>query len=143
MATLKYTDSKGQVHYLNPYKIENILVTQEKGQSPADVMSQKAVTDELDKIQSSLDSHKNDEDKKHVPEGGHERQILTWKANGEAQWEDLNNIFTGLEDILAYGVEWKENVADPHLTRIGNMALHKTLPIQSALKGCIHSNQQQ
>lgn len=137
MATLKYTDSKGQVHYLNPYKIENILVTQEKGQSPADVMSQKAVTDELDKIQSSLDSHKNDEDKKHVPEGGHERQILTWKANGEAQWEDLNNIFTGLEDILAYGVEWKENVADPHLTRIGNMALHKTLPIQSQLKGCI------
>nr|DAU17959.1 MAG TPA: hypothetical protein [Bacteriophage sp.] len=28
-------------------------------------------------------------------------------------------------------------VADPHLTRIGNMSLHKSLPIQSQLKGCI------
>ena len=46
-------------------------------------------------------------------------------------------MFTGLEELLAYGVEWKDNVADPHLTRIGNMSLHKTLPIQSQLKGCI------
>ena len=45
--------------------------------------------------------------------------------------------FTGLEEILAYGVEWDTEVADPHLTRIGNMSLHKTLPIQSQLKGCI------
>lgn len=46
-------------------------------------------------------------------------------------------MFTGLEEILAYGVEWDTKVADPHLTRIGNMSLHKTLPIQSQLKGCI------
>ena len=46
-------------------------------------------------------------------------------------------MFTGLEEILAYGVEWDTEVADPHLTRIGNMSLHKTLPIQSQLKGCI------
>lgn len=42
-----------------------------------------------------------------------------------------------VEEILAYGVEWDTEVADPHLTRIGNMSLHKTLPIQSQLKGCI------
>lgn len=53
------------------------------------------------------------------------------------KWDDLADMFTGLEELLAYGVEWKENVADPHLTRIGNMSLHKTLPIQSQLKGCI------
>lgn len=39
--------------------------------------------------------------------------------------------------IFAYGVQWDTSVADPHLTRIGNMTLHKTLPIQSQLKGCI------
>lgn len=50
---------------------------------------------------------------------------------------DLTSVFTGLEEILAYGVEWDTEVADPHLTRIGNMSLHKTLPIQSQLKGCI------
>lgn len=72
-----------------------------------------------------------------IPKGGHERQILAWKEDGRAQWDDLSNIFTGLEDMLAYGVEWDTEVADPHLTRIGNMSLHKTLPIQSQLKGCI------
>ena len=51
--------------------------------------------------------------------------------------EDLASVFTGLEEILAYGVKWDTEVADPHLTRIGNMSLHKTLPIQSQLKGCI------
>lgn len=72
-----------------------------------------------------------------IPKDGHEKQILSWKASGEAKWEDLANVFTGLEEILAYGVQWDTTVSDPHLTRIGNMSLHKTLPIQSQLKGCI------
>ena len=72
-----------------------------------------------------------------IPKEGHESQILAWKASGEAKWADLASVFTGLEEILAYGVEWDTEVADPHLTRIGNMSLHKTLPIQSQLKGCI------
>lgn len=72
-----------------------------------------------------------------VPKEGHERQILAWKASGEAKWEDLANMFTGLEEVLAYGVQFDSTVADPHLTRIGNMSLHKSLPIQSQLKGCI------
>lgn len=72
-----------------------------------------------------------------IPKEGHERQILAWKANGEAKWEDLATMFTGLEEILAYGVQFDRTVADPHLTRIGNMSLHKSLPIQSQLKGCI------
>ena len=42
-----------------------------------------------------------------------------------------------LKESLVYGVEWDTEVADPHLTRIGNPTLHKTLPIQSQLKGCI------
>ena len=72
-----------------------------------------------------------------IPAGGHEKQILIWDEDGKAKWEDLASAFTGLEEILAYGVEWDTEVADPHLTRIGNMSLHKTLPIQSQLKGCI------
>ena len=72
-----------------------------------------------------------------IPKEGHERQILAWKASGEATWEYLTNMFTGLEEVLAYGVQFDITVADPHLTRIGNMSLHKSLPIQSKLKGCI------
>lgn len=81
--------------------------------------------------------HTQDKTYHFVPGGGHERQILAWDKDGKAKWDDLANMFTGLEELLAYGVEWKDNVADPHITRIGNMSLHKTLPIQSQLKGCI------
>ncbi len=42
-----------------------------------------------------------------------------------------------VEETLSYGVSWKPNVADPALTRVGNMSYHKTLPIQSNMKGCI------
>ncbi len=80
--------------------------------------------------------HDNIKDKL-LPTGGSENQILAWNGDGTAKWEDIPCMFTGLEEVLAYGVEWKDNVADPHLTRIGNMSLHKTLPIQSQLKGCI------
>ena len=55
----------------------------------------------------------------------------------KATWEYLTSMFTGLEEVLAYGVQFDITVADPHLTRIGNMSLHKSLPIQSKLKGCI------
>lgn len=40
-------------------------------------------------------------------------------------------------DLLSYGVEWDITVADPELTRIGNPLLHRSLPIQSAYRGCV------
>lgn len=92
---------------------------------------------EISNISTALENHKNNQDKKHIPDGGHEGQILSWESEGTAKWEDLANVFPGLEEILAYGVQWDTTVSDPHLTRIGNMSLHKTLPIQSQLKGCI------
>ena len=101
----------------------------------------KTTTEELksstDSLSVKVEDHLDNKDLQHIPDGGHERQILAWQADGKAKWDDLANMFTGLEELLAYGVEWDVNVADPHLTRIGNMSLHNTLPIQSQLKGCI------
>ena len=54
MAILKYTDAEGNVHSVNSYKINNVIVTQEKGESTASVMSQKAVTDEIKKVNSLI-----------------------------------------------------------------------------------------
>ena len=54
MAILKYTDANGITHSVNSYKINNVIVTQEKGESTADVMSQKAVTDEIKKVNSLI-----------------------------------------------------------------------------------------
>lgn len=72
-----------------------------------------------------------------IPTGGSKNQILAWQSDGVAKWEDLSNVFGNLEDVLAYGVQWDDNQIDSHLTRIGNMSLHKSLPIQNQLKGCI------
>ena len=36
-----------------------------------------------------------------------------------------------------YGVKWNTTASDPTVTRIGNSALHRTLPVQSLLRGCI------
>ena len=36
-----------------------------------------------------------------------------------------------------YGIEWDTTVSDPTCTRIGDMSLHKSLPIQSKMKACL------
>ena len=38
---------------------------------------------------------------------------------------------------LMYGVEWRTDIATSACTRIGNMSLHRTLPIQSRMRGCL------
>lgn len=70
-----------------------------------------------------------------VPENGLNGQILTWED--KPVWENIN-----IEDLLSYGVEWDITVSDPHLTRIGNPLLHKSLPIQSQFRGCIAQGNQ-
>lgn len=40
-------------------------------------------------------------------------------------------------DQVSYGIEWDTEVADSACTRIGNMTMHRTLPIQSAFRGCV------
>lgn len=37
-----------------------------------------------------------------------------------------------------YGVSWSETSSNPDCTRIGNMDMHKTLPIQSMMKGYLY-----
>lgn len=68
-----------------------------------------------------------------IPSNGKDGQVLM-ASNGKGVWTDLD-----VTDMLSYGVEWKPNVADPVLTRIGNMNYHKSLPIQSGMKGCIYN----
>lgn len=73
-----------------------------------------------------------DNNKIHIPSGGSKGQLLQSNGDDTTTWVNID-----LLDILTYGVSWKPNVADPDLTRIGNPILHRTLPIQSGIKGCI------
>lgn len=61
------------------------------------------------------------------------------KEVGEVK-ETLDNLTLGeleILDLKTYGVFWRPEVADPALTRVGNMTYHRTLPIQNNMKGCI------
>ena len=62
MAILKYTNKNGEVISVNSYKINNVIVSQGKGQSTADVMSQKAVTDEITALESTIATKANSSD---------------------------------------------------------------------------------
>lgn len=48
----------------------------------------------------------------------------------------LNSDTFTTEDLLTYGVKWEVNGTNPVLTRIGSDNLHRTLPIQSKMRGC-------
>ena len=56
MAILKYTNSNGEIITVNQYKVNNVIVSQEKGNSETDVMSQKAVTDELNILDNKIEN---------------------------------------------------------------------------------------
>ena len=58
-------------------------------------------------------------------------------TDGESKKAALATLLPYLEEQCAYGVEWDVTVADPTCTRVGNMALHKSLPIQSRMRGCL------
>lgn len=47
-------------------------------------------------------------------------------------WEDIPD----LEERYAYGVEWDTASSSPDGVRVGNMQLHRELPIQSKMKMC-------
>lgn len=68
-----------------------------------------------------------------VPSNGRDGQVLV-ASNGKGVWADFD-----IADTLSYGVEWKPDVADPVLTRVGNMNYHRSLPIQSGMRGCIYN----
>lgn len=51
-------------------------------------------------------------------------------------WEDIPD----LEERYAYGVEWDTASSSPDGVRVGNMQLHRELPIQSKMKGAVLDN---
>lgn len=39
--------------------------------------------------------------------------------------------------LFAYGIEFDTTISSPTCTRIGNMSMHRTLPVQSLMRGCL------
>ena len=60
--------------------------------------------------------------------------------DGESKKAALATLLPYLEEQCAYGIEYDTEVSSPVCTRVGNLALHKTLPIQNRMRGCLLDN---
>lgn len=86
----------------------------------------------LTKSDVGLDNVTNDAQVKRT-EMGAANGVATLDANGKLVTSQIPEVV----EMLSYGVEWDTSVSNPACTRVGNPLLHKSLPVQSALKGCI------
>lgn len=86
----------------------------------------------LDKSDVGLGNVTNDAQVKRT-EMGAANGVATLDANGKLVTSQIPEVV----EMLSYGVEWDTSVSNPACTRVGNPLLHKSLPVQSALKGCI------
>ena len=59
-------------------------------------------------------------------------EALIAKANAGI---DVNEI-PDAETLYSYGVAWEVDSLNPTLIRVGNMDLHRALPVQNAMRGC-------
>jgi hypothetical protein len=90
----------------------------------------------IEYMNNKIDNHIADTNV-HIPSGGEKGQILMSKEDGSPYWASTYLATSALIDLLSYGIEWDTTLDTPDCTRIGNPLLHRSLPIQSAWKGCI------
>lgn len=102
----------------------------------------------LEKIDKDFKSYikKEDADKAYAPKSDLEKKVDKVQGKGlstedftSAEKAKLKGLPDNINvlDLMSYGISWKPNVADPIVTRVGNMSYHKTLPIQNNMRGCI------
>lgn len=64
-------------------------------------------------------------------------QVEVLDTDGESKKASLASLLPYLEDQCAYGIERDITISSATLTRVGNTALHKSLPLQNRMRGCI------
>ncbi len=63
-------------------------------------------------------------------------EFLKWKVDKEYRdWLIRMGFYE--EEVQWYGVEWDITDTSPDVKRIGNMEMHRTLPVQSQMRGCL------
>ena len=98
-------------------------------------------SDEESKVRSIIEAFENGKRLADLPEveGTNPFELLceVLDTDGESKKAALATFMPYLEENCAYGIEYDVTVSSPDCTRIGNMELHKSLPIQSRMKGCL------
>ena len=98
-------------------------------------------SEEESKVRSIIEAFENGKRLADLPEveGTNPFELLceVLDTDGESKKAALATFMPYLEESCAYGIEYDVTVSSPECTRIGNMELHKSLPIQSRMKGCL------
>lgn len=98
-------------------------------------------SEEESKVRSIIEAFDNGKRLADLPEveGTNPFELLceVLDTDGESKKAALATFMPYLEENCAYGIEYDVTVSSPDCTRIGNMELHKSLPIQSRMKGCL------
>lgn len=109
------------------------LTTAQEAQSAATSASENAgqAFKLANNVNTIIEQHKNDKEI-HLPTNGEVQQLLMSNGDGTSKWVTLD-----FESLLYYGIEFDTTIANPKCTRIGNPEFHRTLPIQSKIRGCL------
>ena len=102
-------------------------------------LSEEEVT-KVQKIIAAFDNGKQLSDLPMVGASNPFDLIVEVLENGESKQAKLAAMLPYLENECAYGIEFDTAVSEPKCTRIGNMSLHKTLPVHNRMRGCLLSD---
>ena len=94
---------------------------------------------EEETLKKVVDAFNNGKRLSELPEVGDTNPynlVVEVLENGESKQSKLAALLPYLEDECSYGVEFDTAVSSPTCKRIGNMELHKSLPVQSLMRGC-------
>lgn len=143
MGILKYTNADGQTVKVNSYKVNNLVPQQEKGDNPNLVMSQKAVTDEVNEIGLQIDEVTGQITTINTTLGTKANQsaldALTQTVSGKA---NADNVYTKAEAdgkyLTASDITGKANASEVYSkdevdakVTAANTAINSKLPIDS------------
>ncbi len=101
-----------------------------------------AFTEEQESIlEEIIDAYQNGKRLSDLPEveGTNPIDLYTevLDTDGESKKARLASLLPFVEEDVAYGIRRNVSDSSPSCTRIGNMDLHKTLPVQSLMRGCL------
>lgn len=98
-------------------------------------------TDEEAKLRQIISAFDNGKRLTDLPEvqGTNPFKLITevLDEDGESKKAALATMLPYAEEQCAYGIEFDTTISSPTCTRIGNSDLHKSLPIQSRMRGCL------
>lgn len=123
MAILSYTKADGTVVKVNSYKVNNLIPQQTKGDNPNAVMSQKAVTDEVNTLGLQID------------EATGKITALTSTVNGKAEKSEVNAVKAVADKATADITDINADLTEIHNT-LGDCATNDDLgELQNIVSG--------